>query len=80
MDETERAEAVRTREEIRALEARLAALYRSREQSIRRQSAEMTHRQIAALWGITQPRVTNMLNKDMLSARQAGRSSRSRNS
>ncbi len=68
MDETERQEIVQIREEIAALEQRLAFLYARREVKILKHAGSLTNRQQAELWGISNPRVNNIRHRDRLRA------------
>lgn len=50
------------RQEIEQLERRLDTLYGIRKAMIIEQSASMTRREIAEQWGISNPRVTGIIN------------------
>ncbi len=60
---TTRAEIVQLRTEIATLEEHLAGLYTRRAAIIAEQARTTSHRQIAAGWLISQPRVTGILQK-----------------
>ncbi len=73
MDETERQEIVAIREEIKTLESRLAFLYVSREIKVLAQVGQLTNREQAELWGITNPRINNIIHRDRVRARRTAR-------
>lgn len=52
-----------TRRKIDRLEAQLAELYAERKEMIIEMSADMTRREIAEQWGISNPRVSNIINE-----------------
>lgn len=52
-----------TRRKIDRLEQQLADLYAQRKEMIIEMSADMTRREIAEQWGISNPRVTNIVNE-----------------
>lgn len=51
------------RQEIERLEQQLAELYAQRKEMIIWMAAGNTYREIAAYWGISSPRVSNIINE-----------------
>ena len=70
MDETERQEIVLVREEIKALEERLSDLYAWRQVKILKLNTTMTRRAMGELFGVSNVRITNIVNADRLAARR----------
>lgn len=59
----DRAALHRLRRKIDRLEQQLADLYAERKEMIIEMSADMTRREIAEHWGISNPRVSNIINE-----------------